>query len=79
MLVCRRRPKNAGVGEDAVTVIVDGKVLEVTVLSVERGLYGGYKVALGFTAPMDFKILRNELLREGDLPCQTEPCPTKSA
>ena len=54
MLILRRR-----VGE---RILIDGRI-EVTVLHVRGG-----KVRLGFSAPRDVRVLREEVLRSTEMP-----------
>jgi carbon storage regulator CsrA len=53
MLVLKRKPN-----ESVRVVGPDGRTVEITVVSVD----GRDAVRLGFSAPLDFRIVRSELL-----------------
>lgn len=54
ILVLSRKPR-----ESVTLVLLDGRMIQVTIVEVCKG-----KARLGFTAPTDVKIMRNELLEE---------------
>jgi carbon storage regulator len=62
MLILRRR-----VGE---RIVIDGRI-EVTILHIRGG-----KVRLGFNAPRNIRVLREEILREPAAETPAEPIET---